>query len=70
MDHLSAVSDVNELSRRLTFKNVETGESSNSIGQPRISGKANRNPGMPQGVRKGPTSQDQGYLLLLVRYAK
>ncbi|MFM8570848.1 MAG: anti-sigma factor family protein [Pirellula sp.] len=70
MDHLSAVSDVNELSRRLTFKNVETGESSNSIGQPRISGKANRNPGMPQGVRKGPSSQEQGYLLLLVRYAK
>lgn len=74
MDHLVGVSDSPQTAKRLVFKDPETGEATNTIGQPKDPSKNNpedrKNAKGRRELGQALASQQEGYLILLVRQAK
>lgn len=74
MDHLVGITDSPQTAKRLVFKDPQTGESSSTIGQPSDLSKPNpeerRNNKGRKDLSQSLSSQQEGYLILLVRQAK
>jgi len=74
MDHLVGLSDSPHTAKRLVFKDPETGKETNTIEQPKDASKNNpeerKNAKGRKELGQAQSSQQEGYLILLVRQAK